>query len=182
MTYIADIVLYLLIFSILFQKYLFYLGCKSKNCTLTHSKLKYILIINRVLSYILILSYVKLAYGSIFHSYLIYNILAAFFIAVGQYLNLMVYHKIGVDNVYYGLEYQVNNNKNVYLSEFPFNLHHPQYIGCIITLVGLFFLIGFNKNGSIRKGLFILMIFVSATYVFSIITESNCVIKTCKGK
>ena len=181
MRYVANIVLFILIFSILFQNYLFYFGCHSSDCSISHSTLKDILIFNRALSYVLVFSYIKLVYGNIFHAFPIYNVLAISLISIGQFLNFMVYNKLGTNNVYYGIEYGVNDKKQEYLTEFPFNLGHPQYIGCIITLLGLFFLTGFNKNGTIRIRVIALTLFVSLTYIMSMIVESNCVTKTCEG-
>ena len=62
--------------------------------------------------------------------------LKAMFILIGQALNLSVYHKLGLEGVYYGSMY----NKNVkVVGGWPFNcIRDPQYIGCLLTHQGVF--------------------------------------------
>lgn len=54
----------------------------------------------------------------------------------GQFLNYMVWYRIGVNGVCYGVKF----GRNVpWCTEFPFNtFNHPQYIGSILTVWGMF--------------------------------------------
>ena len=55
-------------------------------------------------------------------------------ICVGQYLNFCVYRLLGVNGVYYGSRF---GKVLPWVSAFPYNtINDPQYVGCIITLVG----------------------------------------------
>eukprot|EP00924_Labyrinthula_sp_SR-Ha-C_P011678 snap_masked-scaffold_17-processed-gene-5.23-mRNA-1 protein AED:0.30 eAED:0.30 QI:0/0/0/0.5/1/1/2/0/171 len=56
----------------------------------------------------------------------------------GQILNLMVWKRIGLDGVCYGCKF----GRNVpWCTKFPFSLfNHPQYLGVILTVWGVFFL------------------------------------------
>lgn len=118
-------------------------------------------------------------YKQMFHSHTMYNIIAILFILSGQYLNSVMYYKLGADFVYYGKEYNLPGSSKEYISQFPFNLHHPQYIGIILTILGIFFLNGFEKNGAIRKkGLYLITYFV-ILYLISMLIENDCYKKEC---
>ena len=70
------------------------------------------------------------------------NTLNILFILIGQILNFMVYYRLGSKGVYYGnrLGYPIK-----WVTLFPFNvLRHPQYIGCVLTLIGLYPLLDFT--------------------------------------
>jgi hypothetical protein len=56
-------------------------------------------------------------------------------IALGQYLNYLVYRRLGKVRVYYGYEFGVV--KGDILGGFPFSVYHAQYKGCIMSVVGL---------------------------------------------
>lgn len=64
------------------------------------------------------------------------NTLNILFILIGQLLNAMVYYRLGSKGVYYGnrLGHPIK-----WLTLFPFNvLRHPQYIGSMMTFIGLY--------------------------------------------
>ena len=64
------------------------------------------------------------------------NTLNILLILIGQTLNFLVYYRLGSKGVYYGnrLGYPIK-----WVTLFPFNvLRHPQYIGCVLTLIGLY--------------------------------------------
>ena len=66
-----------------------------------------------------------------------FNIINFLLIIIGQILNFAVYYKIGIIGVYYGNKFGYNLP---WISTFPFNirLKNPQYIGCILTLIGMY--------------------------------------------
>ena len=66
-----------------------------------------------------------------------FNILNFLLILIGQILNFAVYYKIGIIGVYYGNKFGYNLP---WITTFPFNIgiKNPQYIGCILTLCGLY--------------------------------------------
>lgn len=115
-------------------------------------------------------------YGSIFQSNMMYNSIALIFITIGQYLNVTVYQKLGEDLVYYGREY---DKEGEYLTKFPFNMNHPQYTGAILTILGVFFLTGFNKNGNIRKTNLYVLSYMIVLYLISVCIENKCQKKKC---
>jgi len=53
----------------------------------------------------------------------------------GQYLNYKVYQLLGINGVYYGVRF----GKHIpWVTAWPYSvMANPQYIGCILTLVGL---------------------------------------------
>lgn len=62
---------------------------------------------------------------------------ALLLIAVGQHLNALVYKHLGVDGVYYGVRF---GKKIPWVYDYPYSvMRDPQYIGCIITLLGCAF-------------------------------------------
>lgn len=71
------------------------------------------------------------------------NILNILLIGIGQTLNLSVYYKLGTKGVYYGNKFGL---ELPYITTFPYNIgiKNPQYVGCILTLCGLYPLISFN--------------------------------------
>jgi len=176
---IVTVILVALVVSFLLQLYLFYLGCKNQ-CVLKHEALKKFLIINRAISFILMATWIKLAFGSWFHGNMTYNIIAAVLIVGGQALNNYMYYKLGKDNIYYGKEYKVPGISDEYFSGFPFNISHPQYIGCILSFIGVFFLTGFNNNNSMRKGVLYLTLFIIGFYLTAMAMENNCYSRECK--
>ena len=153
----------------------FYLGCKNQ-CFLTHEQLKKFLIINRIISLVLYVSWVSMNYGSIFQSNMLYNSIALLLLIIGQYLNVTVYQKLGADLVYYGREYDIQGE---YMTGFPFNMKHPQYMGTILTTIGTFFLTGFNKNGSVRKTNLYVLSYIIVLYLISMSIENDCHKKKC---
>jgi len=64
-------------------------------------------------------------------------------IGIGQTLNLSVYYKLGTKGVYYGNKFGL---QLPYITSFPYNIgiNNPQYIGCILTLCGLYPLVSLN--------------------------------------
>tara|TARA_B100000497_G_scaffold12826_1_gene14656 strand:- start:188 stop:520 length:333 start_codon:yes stop_codon:yes gene_type:complete len=72
-----------------------------------------------------------------------FNIMNLLLLTIGQTLNTAVYYKLGLIGVYYGdrLGYQLP-----YIITFPYNIgiKNPQYVGCVLTLCGLYPLISIN--------------------------------------
>ena len=66
-----------------------------------------------------------------------FNIYNFILITIGQILNISVYYKIGIIGVYYGNKLGYNLP---WITTFPYNIgiNNPQYIGCILTLFGLY--------------------------------------------
>lgn len=175
---VATLVLVALVISFIIQTICFYIGCKNQ-CLLSYNTLQNVLMVNRTLSFILYFTWIKLAYGSWFNLNVVYNCLAVLFITMGQYLNVYMYYKLGKDNIYYGREYGVTGPPKEYFTGFPFNLKHPQYIGCILTGVGVFFLTGFDRNGKMRMGVFYLILYIINIYLISMLIENNCYKRAC---
>ena len=128
------------------------------------------LIIVKLVSIIYTIIYVYVYYGKKAINLKSYNVLfiSALFIILGQLLNLSVYYKLGFNGVYYGNEYNIIDNNEI--QTFPYNLFkNPQYIGCILTTIGLTFLLMFNRNMSIRYPIVSIGLVEMFTYVFAII-------------
>ena len=174
----SNIVFLALVCCLTLQVFGYYIGCKNQ-CLLSHENLKRLLVINRILSFILYVLWVKMEYRQMFHSHIIYNSIAILLILSGQYLNSVMYYKLGADFVYYGKEYNLPGSSKEYISQFPFNLHHPQYIGIILTMLGLFFLNGFDKNGAIRTKSIYLITYVVILYLISMLIENDCYTRKC---
>ncbi len=72
-----------------------------------------------------------------------FNIMNLSLLIIGQSLNTAVYNKLGLIGVYYGnrLGYELP-----YITTFPYNIgiKNPQYVGCVLTLCGLYPLIDIN--------------------------------------
>lgn len=72
-----------------------------------------------------------------------FNIMNLLLLIIGQDLNTAVYYKLGLIGVYYGnkLGYELP-----YITTFPYNIgiKNPQYVGCVLTLCGLYPLIDIN--------------------------------------
>jgi len=72
-----------------------------------------------------------------------FNIMNLLLLTIGQTLNTAVYYKLGLIGVYYGdrLGYQLP-----YITTFPYNtgIKNPQYVGCVLTLCGIYPLISIN--------------------------------------
>ena len=65
----------------------------------------------------------------------IYGIMSVMVMLVGQFLNSHIYNKIGLAGVYYGTRLGENIP---WVHDIIFDtIKHPQYIGCIMTLVGV---------------------------------------------
>jgi len=64
--------------------------------------------------------------------------MSAVLLAIGQTLNLLVWYRIGVQGVCYGVKY----GRDVpWCTQFPFNfMSDPQYFGAISTVWGIFLL------------------------------------------
>ena len=92
-----------------------------------------------------LLQYNLIIYYSILNNTIIpyvedFNIINLLLIITGQALNVSVYKKLGAKGVYYGNRLGYNLP---YITTFPYNLgiKNPQYVGCILTLCGLYPLI-----------------------------------------
>ena len=67
------------------------------------------------------------------------NLIKILLILTGQTLNMSVYSKLGITGVYYGNKF---GYKTKWITSFPYNiLSNPQYVGCILTFLGLYGLI-----------------------------------------
>ena len=63
-------------------------------------------------------------------------------IIAGQLLNMSVYHKLGLEGVYYGSRFK----KLPMVTSFPYNMvNNPQYIGCILTQYGIVLFYPYNE-------------------------------------
>ena len=100
----------------------------------------------------------------------------------GQFMNLSVYQALTRDGVYYGA---VFGRKIQWVSGWPYKLFNisipdPQYIGCILSLISLLFLI--NQK---HTKLTIVFSFWILNYIFLIFLEKtpsgNIVIKNVKN-
>ena len=155
-----------LLVSLTLQVVGFYLGCKNQ-CLLTHKQLKTFLVLNRFLFFALYTTWV-LKYGKVR-----FSSIGLILIAIGQYINLLVYKKLGADFVYYGREYGM---KSDYITEFPFTMRHPQYIGTILTTLGVLFITGFEKTNVA------VLSYMIALYGVAALIENDCRAKTCDIK
>ncbi len=93
-------------------------------------------------------------------------------IVIGQTLNLSAYKQLRKDGVYYGRELGIVNHELPEITGFPYNImSHPLFIGCILTILGLAFLFGFNKKKP-RKDVWFVMLTWISFYMFSILVEN----------
>jgi hypothetical protein len=63
-------------------------------------------------------------------------------LAVGQWLNSLVYKKLGRTRVYYGYEFGLVPSD--IQTCFPFSVHHAQYKGCVLSALGC--LLAYNES------------------------------------
>jgi len=71
----------------------------------------------------------------------LHQLLAVAFIIGGQTLNFAVFQKLGNRGVFYGTKY---GHKIPWVTGFPFDvIAHPQYIGTVLSVWGLFILMRF---------------------------------------
>jgi protein-S-isoprenylcysteine O-methyltransferase Ste14 len=61
---------------------------------------------------------------------------------VGQWLNSLVYKKLGNTRVYYGYEFGLVPSD--IQTCFPFTIHHAQYKGCVLSALGCF--LAYNES------------------------------------
>ena len=92
-------------------------------------------------------------------------------IAFGSWINYLVYKVIGVDGVYYGCELKAECKR---VNQFPYSYtYHPQYIGCVIILIGVMLGIGFRPDDmAMRRNVFLPLSYMIFLYVLGIIMES----------
>ena len=90
-------------------------------------------------------------------------------IIFGQLLNYLVFNKLTCKGVYYGIQYSTVKSKK--LEEFPFTISHPQYIGGILTYIGVWLLIA-NRSYDFDLVLFTELIYVILCQLYLIITET----------
>jgi len=86
-------------------------------------------------------------------------------IAAGQLLNYLVFQKLGKVRAYYGWE--LGLDRGAEQKGFPFNLGHAQYKGCLLSLLGTFFLFQTNVELTVVTGIWAFM------YFYMIILESS---------
>lgn len=88
---------------------------------------------------------------------------AAVLISIGQILNISVYVQLQSFGVYYGpvLEHPIP-----WVKGFPFNVvgSHPQYIGCILSVIGI---------GILFPHLYLVWVLIVSMYLFSMCVESS---------
>lgn len=66
-------------------------------------------------------------------------------LVAGQFLNYTVFHRLGRVGVFYGSRF---GHVVPWCTEFPFSvLRHPQYVGAVLSIWGLFLLLGFPHDG-----------------------------------
>ena len=70
--------------------------------------------------------------------------LGALVLTIGQTLNLLVFSRLGRSGVFYGCRF----GRNVpWVEEFPFSLiKHPQYVGAVLSIWGLFLILRFPAD------------------------------------
>jgi methylene-fatty-acyl-phospholipid synthase len=70
--------------------------------------------------------------------------LGALMVAVGQALNLAVFHRLGKIGVFYGNKF---GHRIPWSQKFPFScLKHPQYIGALLSIWGFFLVMRFPQD------------------------------------
>lgn len=85
-------------------------------------------------------------------------------ILFGQFLNMIVYKKLGMCRTYYGWELGLYDGNIIY--EFPFQLGDAQYKGCMMTIIGCFFSFKPTLDTTIASVIWL------ATYAYIIIIEN----------
>ena len=98
-----------------------------------------------------------------------FKILGIILIISGQYLNLAVYYKLGEKGVYYGLQYRTIMFRKL-SNEFPFYISHPQYLGGVLSYIGVYFLTAYN-NSLFNPVLTVLLINILLVQTYLIIME-----------
>ena len=88
-----------------------------------------------------------------------------FLISIGQYLNYLVYQKLGKVRAYYGWE--LGLDKSSPLKGFPFTLGHAQYKGCLLSLLGFYLTFNPTLKLTIMTSIWAFM------YFYMIILEST---------
>lgn len=64
-------------------------------------------------------------------------------IAGGQVLNASVFHRLGVDGVFYGCRF---GREVAWCDAFPYSwFAHPQYVGAVLSIVGLFLVLRYPR-------------------------------------
>ena len=101
------------------------------------------------------------------------NVAGVALIAVGQWLTHLVYRRLGPTGVYYGLEYGLVAPDPTISQSFPFNsMRHPQYIGCILTALGIWALTALDRHDrGIRWPIALIAVVTVATYVAGMVVE-----------
>jgi hypothetical protein len=92
-------------------------------------------------------------------------------IFLGQLLNMAIYKAIGKNGVYYGYKL---GRPVPWCTTFPFNAFtaHPQYVGCIATIVGLSAFMATEAH--VKNGWLGLSALGSLMYVYMAIIEQYC--------
>lgn len=107
------------------------------------------------------------------------NVLGVALILAGQWLNVLVYRRIGIQGVYYGFEYGLTRPDPTVADSFPFNaMQHPQYVGGILTALGIWAIAALNRRDrSVRWPVAIIAATAVAAYLAGMAIESpGCVI------
>lgn len=157
----------------------FYIGCK-KNNLISFEFMKNYLILSKMI--ILVLFYYWIKYFILDPMTLSwipetnFGLLGILLLLFGQYLNYLSYKSLGINGIYYGKEYGKINKVN--FNKFPYShFSDPQYIGCIMTLMGLFFMFIIRKNYKIDEYGTILIAYMILLYIYSIKFERSCINK-----
>lgn len=143
---VQDIVYGLLCISIACHVIFIYKGTTA-DATTTQKTVKTVLVFNRLAQSALVLLWLWLQYGQSLGIGPLW-LPGSLLVLAGQFINFMVYYRIGVDGVYYGREYGIVHGP--FCTAFPFTMQHPMYVGCILSILGLFVLVGFNADWSVR--------------------------------
>jgi methylene-fatty-acyl-phospholipid synthase len=89
----------------------------------------------------------------------------AMIIVVGQVLNAAVFLRLGSKGVFYGNRFGF---ELPWVSGFPFSVvSHPQYVGTVLTIWGIFFLTRFPHPGWVALPLLETMYYIAGSYAES---------------
>lgn len=171
----SHLVLILFVISIAIQTFLYYVGCRNQCIIPNHGLFKSILIINRIVSYVLYLVWIKLYFGQIFGSRTWILIVAAIVYLLGQGLTASAFNTLTIDGIYYGMEYGKIDKLRID-NVFPFNiryLNHPMYVGCMLIATAMFLATGFSGT-KLRTPVALVYVYIVAMFVVAMYIEDTC--------
>ncbi|KAJ3113968.1 hypothetical protein HK100_001835 [Physocladia obscura] len=93
--------------------------------------------------------------------------------AFGFHLNHVVYQKLDLTMMYYGAELGVKKLTK-WITEYPYStFSHPQYIGCVLQLVGAAMTTGFDSEYVPRWDILIAVAYMSSLYYVTVQVEKR---------